>query len=1011
MDWLSQNKAVIVCHEKVVEIPLIGGEKICQDYPQVEFRVDLISGATPVAKSPYRLAPSEIQELPEQLQELQDKVVDEKKWRVKLRRVRAMSMTIQSSVKDKIFYFKRVQGEKSPGDMLRDLDQQMEKRADDDCVRAMAMIIQYGVRGMILAAQSEAFKQENGMPQQAFSPQQQALLSGTVQGSTPANGQATLLPQAFNTMTLRDPTDANWNMDTGASSHLNSNATNLSTLFNSCMYPSVLVGDGKSIPVTNTGHSTLPTPYRPLHLNNVLITPNIVKNLISVRQFVRDNKCTIEFDEFGFSVKDYWTRQILLRCDSTGDLYPVTSLSYPQAFLVGQQTWHQRLGHPGSEVLRHLVSNNLISCNKTKSTVLCHACQLGKHVRLPFSLSETVVKSPFDIIHSDLWTSPLSSVSGIKYYVLFLDHFSHYLWVYPLRNKSDALSKFIHFRAFVKNQFQCDIKSLQCDHGGEFDNNALHQLFATNGITIRFSCPKTSQQNGKSERMIRTINNLIRTLLFQAHLPPTFWVEALHMAAHLLNILPSTAINNEIPHTRLYKTTPNYADLRVFGCLCYPHVHTNHKLEPRATPSIFLGYPTNHRGYRCLDLNTDKIILSRHVTFDETVFPYGSMTPDASPPYNFLDTDPNLIQKHMLHNMPTVGSSPVAATRQPTSPSSQPTSTFAYSTGPPTNQPTNHSTLQPTPFAPTNQTPTTNLPPKNSIPPTPPPVPSPATTQPNRNPTSTHSMVTHYRVGISMTRNTSGMFLSQQKYASEQFERASMLTYIIVVLQLTRILSFLVMVCLYMHDPREPHFSALKRILRYIRDWAGCPTTRQSTSSYCVFLGNNLLSWYSKRQVTLSHSSVEAEYRGVANAIAETCWLRNILRELHTPLSTATLVYCNNAGLRRKFQENSKSERGISKLKCWDLARKVIEGRAHSSDLAILTRQAQLSLGRIGQTLRFALIVEVVLADGTLLLAEIVLEAEIASAASKKHMVIHAPPTGHGPDIDITLVTRTAPVA
>ncbi|GKB03631.1 hybrid signal transduction histidine kinase M, partial [Tanacetum coccineum] len=68
---------------------------------------------------------------------------------------------------------------------------------------------------------------------------QQVLLSGTVQGSTLANGQTTLLPQAFNTMTFRDPTDANWNMDTGASSHLNSNSTNLSTLFNSCMYPSV----------------------------------------------------------------------------------------------------------------------------------------------------------------------------------------------------------------------------------------------------------------------------------------------------------------------------------------------------------------------------------------------------------------------------------------------------------------------------------------------------------------------------------------------------------------------------------------------------------------------------------------------------------------------------------------------------------------------------------------------------------------------------------------------------
>ncbi|GKA87930.1 ribonuclease H-like domain-containing protein [Tanacetum coccineum] len=124
-------------------------------------------------------------------------------------------------------------------------------------------------------------------------------------------------------------------------------------------------------------------------------------------------------------------------------------------------------------------------------------------------------------------------------------------------------------------------------------------------------------------------------------------------------------------------------------------------------------------------------------------------------------------------------------------------------------------------------------------------------------------------------------------------------------------------VCLYMHDPREPHFSALKRILRYVQgtldyglqlfsssttdlvaysdaDWAGCPTTRRSTLGYYVFLCNNLLSWSSKRQPTLSRSSAEAEYRGVANAVAETCWLRNLLRELHTPLSSATLVYCDN---------------------------------------------------------------------------------------------------------------------
>nr|GFC96839.1 ribonuclease H-like domain-containing protein [Tanacetum cinerariifolium] len=82
-------------------------------------------------------------------------------------------------------------------------------------------------------------------------------------------------------------------------------------------------------------------------------------------------------------------------------------------------------------------------------------------------------------------------------------------------------------------------------------------------------------------------------------------------------------------------------------------------------------------------------------------------------------------------------------------------------------------------------------------------------------------------------------------------------------------------VCLYMHDPREPYFSALKRVLN--TDWAGCPTTRLSTSGYCVFLGNNLLSWSANRQPTLSRSSAEVEYRGVANVVAETCWLRNLL--------------------------------------------------------------------------------------------------------------------------------------
>ncbi|GJU44260.1 ribonuclease H-like domain-containing protein [Tanacetum coccineum] len=311
--------------------------------------------------------------------------------------------------------------------------------------------------------------------------------------------QPTTLPSAFSIMPPQDPT---WHMDTGASSHLNFNASNLSTIFDKRLFPSVHVGDGKSIPVTNTGHSIIPSHHRPLHLHNVLVTPNIIKNLISVRQFTRDNNCTIEFDAFGFSVKDYLTRHILLRCDSSGDLYPVTKPSTsPIAFLsTSASTWHQRLGHPGDQVLRSLVSSRFISCNKEKSSHICHACQLGKHVKLPFHSSDSIVEHRFDIIHSDLWTSPIISSSGFKYYVLFLDHFSHYLWIYPLRSKSDMFAKFLHFRYATRAGFyhSCCNSSLFIYRQ---DSQVAYLLIYVDDIILTASCQALLQQ------IIGSLNN------------------------------------------------------------------------------------------------------------------------------------------------------------------------------------------------------------------------------------------------------------------------------------------------------------------------------------------------------------------------------------------------------------------------------------------------------------------------------------------------------------------------
>ncbi|GKD02129.1 ribonuclease H-like domain-containing protein [Tanacetum coccineum] len=382
--------------------------------------------------------------------------------------------------------------------------------------------------------------------------------------------------------------DQQWYMDTGATSHLSSHTGNLQTSFLNHNFHLVIVGNESSMPVTHYGHVQIPNPYRPLHLKNVLVTPNIIKNLVFVHKFTTDNKCSIDFDPYGFTVRDYHTRQTL-RCDSTGDLYPLQIAASTFALLTNNHSlWHQRLGHPGDNVIQTMSSRGLVSYNKQNTQHLCRACLLGNQTKLPFQRSTFIVTSSFDIIHSDLWTSHVSSMSAYKYYVLFLDHYSHFLWVYLLHRKSDVQLKLLHFCAFVKTQFNREIKAFQCDHGGEFDNNSLHELFATNGIQFHFSCPRTSQQNGKSERMIHTINNVVRLLLFQARLPPEYWVEALLIAPYLLNI-PPPPLSTRTSLTRNYLTTqpltPTFAYLDAFVTLTPFHC-TNLPLVPHHLSSL-----------------------------------------------------------------------------------------------------------------------------------------------------------------------------------------------------------------------------------------------------------------------------------------------------------------------------------------------------------------------------------------------------------------------------------------
>jgi hypothetical protein len=171
----------------------------------------------------------------------------------------------------------------------------------------------------------------------------------------------------------------------------------------------------------------------------------------------------MEFDPFDLSVKDLTTRNVIARSNSTGSLYTLrfpsstassrtspcamSTIAVPHVLaVVATSIWHRRLGHPDPDDLSSLYRSSFISCTSTTYN-FCHACQLGKHTRLTFSSSLSRAEKTFDLLHLDLWTYLVLSVFGSKYYLVILDDFTHYLWTFSLKQKSDTfttLSNFLH---------------------------------------------------------------------------------------------------------------------------------------------------------------------------------------------------------------------------------------------------------------------------------------------------------------------------------------------------------------------------------------------------------------------------------------------------------------------------------------------------------------------------------------------------------------------------------------
>ncbi|RWR75576.1 Zinc finger, CCCH-type [Cinnamomum micranthum f. kanehirae] len=437
--------------------------------------------------------------------------------------------------------------------------------------------------------------------------------------------------QALAAFNLADHHDPSWFPDTGATAHMTPDVGKLHSLSPYQGSDKILVGNGTALDITHIGTASVKHGRHELKLNNVLVVPDIKKNLLSVSQITSEYPYLFEFSCDGFVVKHRITGQLITTGARMGGLYSLQPINNEAMFstrfrAASDDVWHQRLGHPQTLVLDLLKKNNvIISTTKVNNVSVCDSCQMAKACRLPFLNSVNCSNDPVSVIHCDLWgPAPVLSCQHFRYYVIFVDECTRFTWYFPLKKKSDFYQCFVDFYKYVKTQFARKIRIFQSDGGGEFSDTRFGSFLLHKGIIHRKSCPHTPQQNGLAERKHRNVTELGLTLLFHGGVPLRFWVDAFFTAVWLINRQLSRVINWTSPYQQLTGKSPDYESLRVFGCKCFPYLrdYANNKFAPRSLPCVFLGYSTTFKGYRCYYPPTGRIYTSRHVVFDEHTFPF-----------------------------------------------------------------------------------------------------------------------------------------------------------------------------------------------------------------------------------------------------------------------------------------------------------------------------------------------------------------------------------------------------
>ncbi|SCZ93286.1 BZ3500_MvSof-1268-A1-R1_Chr6-2g08584 [Microbotryum saponariae] len=371
-------------------------------------------------------------------------------------------------------------------------------------------------------------------------------------------------------------------VDSGATSHMVSDKSLFTTYRH--IAPTKIGGIAGGINAIGTGNiAFIAASGHPITLTGVLHTPGLFVNLLSVSRLCDTDDVRVAFTKHGIHIdKDGNDIAEGARLDEGLYLLDADHSKCQHLALLSRSqssvpllTLHRCLGHLAPSSIQKMVAAGLLEglragySDEEVEKFVCNACLSAKGHRLPFPDSDSHSSERLGLVHSDVLSFPERSLTGKRYLVTFLDDYSRKLWAYAIGHKSEVFGIFKTWLAEVELETGATLKVLRTDNGGEYCSRAFTEFCKTRGTRRQYSIPRTPQQNGRAERVNRSIVEGVLALLVDAHLPKTFWEEAAAYFVYCKNLCQHAALDKATPNSVWQGDHTTASALHPFGCTAW----------------------------------------------------------------------------------------------------------------------------------------------------------------------------------------------------------------------------------------------------------------------------------------------------------------------------------------------------------------------------------------------------------------------------------------------------------